>query len=159
MRGVRIAMLGMVLLVGCQEDTEVVSEGEYLYFETIGMGQTGAVADTTEWVLRDSTAWAEAASRLNPLAPFKKVDFSQSVVVVAGLPEESGGYHIEVESVERLPGKVVVSYLLHQPASDCITLSAEALPFVAIKVRRFEEASVRFERRQQRYECTWKQPS
>ena len=160
MRGfLGLAVGALLLLAGCAEDAEVVSEGEFLYFENIGMGQAGSAADTTEWVLRDSVSWASASALLKPLAPFKKVDFSQSNVVAIGLPKESGGYHIEVESIERAGGEVVVSYLLHVPANDCITLAAMALPFVAVKVRRFDDEVVRFARRQQRYECTWKQPS
>ncbi len=145
------------LFMGCAPDSEIISEGEFLYFETIGMGQTGAVSDVAEWVVRDSVSWVLASDSLHPLAPFKPVRFDQTVVVAIAIPEESGGYSIEVESVERLEDEIVINYLLQEPAGDCITLAAPALPFLAIAVRRFEEERVSFVRRTQNYECTWRQ--
>ncbi|MFT5144253.1 MAG: hypothetical protein ACI80V_003756 [Rhodothermales bacterium] len=147
-----------MLLAGCGEEVEVVEELDLFYFEGIGIGQTGATRDTTEWVLRDSVSWAAAARQFKPLAPFKTVDFRQSVVVVIGIPTESGGYHVEIESIERTEEEgVVISYLFQEPASDCITLTANALPFLAVAAARFEDERVTFERRAQKYECTWKQ--
>lgn len=151
------ALVLALILTGCGADSEILTEGDYLFFERVGIGQAGSVTDTTEWVLRDSVAWSEAQAKLRPLAPFETVDFSQEAVIVVAIPTESGGYHIEVESVEEMPDHVLVSYLFHKPALDCITLAALALPFQAVSVRRFEDKPVRFERREQDYECTWKQ--
>jgi hypothetical protein len=148
----------LLLLAGCGEEVEVIDELDLFYFESIGIGQTGATRDTTEWVLRDSVAWATAAQHFTPLAPFKTVNFEQSVVVAIGIPTESGGYHVEIESIERTEADgVIISYLFQEPASDCITLTADALPFLAVAAARFEDERVRFERRVQKYECTWKQ--
>lgn len=152
-----LALLGLVLVTGCGEDSEILSEGDYLFFESVGIGQSGTVTEVSEWVLRDSVAWAEAQTRLRPLAPFDPVDFSQSVVIAIAIPTESGGYHIEVESVEEMEDHVMVNYLFQKPALDCITLSALAVPFQVVEVRRFADKEVRFERRDQKYECTWKQ--
>jgi protease stability complex PrcB-like protein len=146
-----------VLLSGCGPDSEVVSEGEYLYFEPIGMGQAGALTEVGEWVVRDSVSWVESSDLLSPLAPFKPVRFDQTVVVAVAIPEESGGYHVEIESVERTGEGILITYLLHEPAGDCITLVAPALPFQVVAVRRFEEENVTFVRRTQNYECTWRQ--
>ncbi|NNE69420.1 MAG: hypothetical protein HKN29_03535 [Rhodothermales bacterium] len=151
------ALLVALSMTGCGADSEILTEGDYLFFERIGIGQAGALTDTAEWVLRDSTSWAEAQEQLQPLAAFEPVDFSQEVVIVVAIPTESGGYHIELESVEEMEDHVLVSYLFHEPALDCITLSALALPFQAVSVKRFEGKPVRFERRTQKYECTWKQ--
>ncbi|MFT4603857.1 MAG: hypothetical protein ACI9W4_000573 [Rhodothermales bacterium] len=151
------AAFGLVLITGCGADSDILSEGDYLFFEAVGIGQSGSVTEVAEWVLRDSVAWVEAQTQLRPLAPFQSVDFTQSVVVVIAIPTDSGGYHIEVESVEEMEDHVLVSYLFHKPALDCITLSALAVPFQVVEVKRFEDKEVRFEHREQKYECTWKQ--
>lgn len=151
-----LVVSGLVIFTGCQ-DSEILSEGDYLVFDRVGIGQSGSVAEASEWVLRDSVSWAEAQTKLRPLAPFEPVDFTQSVLVAVAIPTESGGYHIEVESVEEMEDHVLVTYLFHKPALDCIALSALALPFQVVEVRRFEDKEVRFERREQKYECTWKQ--
>lgn len=147
-----------MLLSACGEDSEIVSEGVVLFFEPVAIGQAGSAQDTLEVVVRDSLAWVDASRQLRPLAPYKRVDFSQSVVVAVAIPTESGGYHVEVQSVEDMGDEVVVTYLFHEPARDCITLAALALPFQVVSVRRFDDKPVRFERATQRYECTWKQP-
>ncbi len=152
-----LAASGLVLITGCGEDSEILTEGDYLFFERVGSGQSGSVSEVSEWVLRDSASWAEAQTRLRPLAPFEPVDFTQAVVVAIAIPTESGGYHVEVESVEELEDHVLVTYLFQKPALDCITLSALAVPFLVVEVRRFDDKEVRFERREQKYECTWKQ--
>ena len=150
-------MLTACLAAACSPDSEITSEGEYLFFERIGIGQASSVRDTTEWVIRDSLSWVQASPQFQPLAPFDPVRWSQSMVLAVGIPTESGGYHIEIESVEDLGEEVVVSYLFHVPAQDCIALQALAYPFQVVQVRRFDDKPVRFERRRQRYECTWKQ--
>jgi hypothetical protein len=135
----------------------VISEGEYLVFEPIGMGQRGIVTDTlnaSHWVLRDEASWLAAQDSLSPLGPFKTVDFDQAMVVVIALPAVSGGYSIEVASVERQVDRIAVEYVISEPSSDCIPVVGAALPFQAVRVRK-DDLPVEFEERREPYRCTW----
>jgi hypothetical protein len=138
-------------------DGEVVSEGEYLVFEPIGMGQRGVVADTvnaSHWVLRSESAWLAAQDSLSPLGPFKPVDFDQAMVVVIALPATNGGYSIEVASVERHSDRITVDYVISEPSMDCLPVVGAALPFQAVRVRK-DDLPVEFVERRESYRCTW----
>ncbi len=145
----------MLLAAACRpaDPDAVTPEPDALYFESIGQGQRGLLTDTTEGVFRDSTAWAEWGRQLRPVTPFAEVDFSQSMVFVAALPQTSGGYRIQFESVEAGDSVIVASYTLFEPAGDCITTMALTLPFEAVAVRR-AAGPVSFRRRIERVSCS-----
>ncbi len=147
-----VAVLVLVL-TSCEEPAvEIEDHSEPLYFETIGRGHTGVGRDTLEVVVRDADSWARVSASIRPLAPFESVDFSQAMVALIALPTESGGYTIEVETVESLDGLITVSYLVNEPGTDCITPTALALPFQAVFFKR-EDGEVRFVRRTVAYSC------
>jgi len=133
---------------------EIDDATEPLVFETIGLGQKGFVADTLETVIRDSVLWAEMGKNLSPIAPFRTVDFSQEMVGLIAMRVESGGYAVDVETVEIVDDEIVVSYVVSEPDTDCITMMADALAFQAVTIRR-ADGDVRFERRNERYKCTF----
>jgi len=148
-----LVLLDIFMLSGCKQPVpDVIDTSEPLYFERIGMGQTGSEADTIEVLVRTEKDWDEWKTRVNPLAPFRKVDFTQAGGALIAVPVESGGYTVEVESVEKDNGIITISYLFSKPKSDCISPLATALPFQAVLIRR-AEGEVRFERREERYGC------
>lgn len=148
-------LLSLTLAYGCRpaDRDAAPQEWDALYFESIGRGQSGALTDTTEVVLRDSSDWAELRQSLRPRAPFAEVDFSQSMVFVAALPQTSGGYEVQFDGVDISDSVIVASYVLSEPASNCLTTMALTLPFDAIAVRKAEGA-VTFRRRIERVSCS-----
>ena len=143
----------LLLLFGCNvPEPAAEDESEPLYFETIGRGQTGAGRDTIETVVASVEDWDRLRAAVQPLAPFESVDFTQTMVALIALPSESGGYTIEVETVELLDGVVRINYLVSEPGMDCITPTALALPFQAILFRR-ADGDVKFVRRTEKYLC------
>ena len=147
-------LAGLFLLVaGCsvpQEESE--PDTDPLYFESIGRGQHGARRDTIETVARTAEAWAELSATVRPIAEFEAVNFEQQMAALIAIPTESGGYTIEVESVEALDGVITVAYVVNVPGIDCITPTALALPFQAVSIRKAEGA-VEFERRNEPFKC------
>lgn len=142
-----------LFLVGCAPTAEdIVETSEVLVFERLGMGHSGTVRDTVQAVARTEAEWAALQQSVRPMEPFRKVDFTQYMVALVAVPTESGGYIVEVESVEEDEGVITVSYVLNTPKSDCVTLVAEAMPFQAVVVRR-AEGDVHFSRRIERYSC------
>jgi len=144
----------MWFVVGaCQQaEVEVTGDTEPLYFETIGWGHSGIVRDTTEVIIRTSDEWDRISSNYRPLEDFEAIDFSQVMVALIALPAESGGYSIEVESVESVEGIVTVSYLVSEPGTDCITPTALTLPFQAVLIRK-AGGIVEFVRRTESFKC------
>lgn len=152
------ALLVLGLLSGCRDEPDEPAFVDYgpepLYFEPIGMGQRAMLGDTMEVAIRDEAAWAAYRDSLRPMAPFKEVDFSQAMVLLAALPQQASGYSVEFTSVEQTDSTVVATYVVSEPGPDCLTSIAETVPFGAILVRR-AEGPVRFVREREEYSCTF----
>lgn len=137
---------------GAPGDEDV--EGMPLYFEPIGQGLRANLSDTTELVVRDRASWLPISDSLRPSAPFDSVDFDQSVVLIAALPQTTSGYTLEFTSVEERDSVVVAEYLVSAPSDDCLTGHAEVVPFQVIQARR-TELPVEFVRSVEEYRCTF----
>lgn len=131
-------------------------ESEFLVFDRLALGQTGSFTSPVERVYRDEDSWRAAMDSLRINVAPPPVDFTQSMVVLLALPQESGGYSIEVQAVEARKEGLLVEYELSVPAEDCIPIVGAALPFQAVTVRR-ADGPVTFVRKDFRYECTWRQ--
>lgn len=147
-------LLLLALLAGCIEATPGPDEpaSEPLYFEPIGLGQTALLADTTELLIRDAALWEAYQDSLRPLGAFAPVDFEQAMVLLVAVPVTTGGYSVQVETVERLEDEVVARYMLTIPDDDCIPMMSAATPFQAVLVRR-APGEVRFERETEPFHC------
>lgn len=134
---------------GCAPDNAIDSSDaadiDVLYFEPIGTGQRGTVQDTLETVIRDSVEWSSMVAMLNNREPFGPVDFSQSMVFLVALPQSTGGYRLQFESIEKQQDEITASYVVYAPGSDCLTISALTQPFLAVAARK-AEGSVTFKR-------------
>ncbi len=149
-------VLAAVTVAACQPsaDAEVDIEAtpDALYFEVVGRGQSGSLSDTTEAVLRSPEEWAALRDSLRPAAPFEPIDFDQTMLLVAALPQTSGGYRVQMESVEKTGDKILASYVVFAPGPDCITFMALTLPFQVVAVRR-ADGNVTFRRRVELESC------
>lgn len=147
----------LLSLLGCDEENagaDETDEAEVLYFEPIGYGQSGSLKDSTETVIRTQEKWAAYRDSLKPLAPFDSVDFSQAVVLLVALPQTTSGHSIELVAVEEHDSIAVATYVVNIPAEDCLTATAETVPFQAVMVRR-TDLPVHFAHETEEYRCTF----
>lgn len=143
-----------LMLTGCETESLMDPDpDEVLYFEVVGMGQNGSTRDTLEVVLRDESAYQEVLSTLTPLAPVPPINFEQRMVGIVAIPTQSGGYGVEVKSVERTGDQITIHYDFSIPGSDCITPQALALPFQIVSIKR-SAGNVTFVRRSRTYRCS-----
>lgn len=157
MHSVPALLLAAALLISMaacsDEDVEEPDSTELLYFEPIGYGQSGTLSDTTESVFRSEVEWRSYRDSLRPIAPFEPVDFSQSIVLLAALPQTTSGHSIDFVTVEIRDSVAVAEYVVGVPSDDCLTASAQTVPFQAIMVRQTDKP-VRFTRDTEEYRCT-----
>jgi hypothetical protein len=125
---------------------------EPLYFEPIGRGQSTAVLDTIEAVIRTPESLEDYLRQLRPPYPFRPVDFSQAMVILVAVPAPGGGYSVDIESVEMYEEQIRVEYVVTIPGDDCVTSIGQNTPFVATLVRR-AEGEVRFTHRVEEMLC------
>lgn len=152
-----LLMAGGLSATGCiQESTLDDGPDDVLSFEPIALGHQGVTRDTLEMVLRTPEELAEALTLVNPLGELPDVDFEQYMVGLVAIPTESGGYIVEVQSVEKTGDEITINYVLNVPADDCITVQALSLPHQIVIIRR-DMGSVSFEQERKRYLCGMKQ--
>lgn len=154
-RGLVLCSLLLLLLTGCGDPPPPPPEepaSEVLYFEPIGFGMRAQFSDTTEVVIRDSTAWAAYQDSLTSTGTFQPVDFSQAIVLLAAVPAPTGGYTIEFDTVELVGDSLLAHYVVNVPGPDCITAMGLTTPFQVVLARR-TDAPVRFVRRAEEYSC------
>jgi len=140
-------------LTACQETVELEDgPDDVLAFEAIALGHQGATRDTVEVILRSQAELEEALKSVTPLDAVPEVDFQQYMVGLIAVPTESGGYIVEVKSVEQTGDEITVHYVLNVPAQDCITVQALSLPHQIVQIRR-SEGNVTFVQERDRYLC------
>lgn len=151
------ALLGLTLLAtGCApepaEETDDEPLHESLFFTTLVRGTDSALRDTLQVVLRSPQEWDSFRRDLYVFEPPRSVDFDQAMLVAVALPVDTGGYMLDVESVEYSPDSVYISYTVYEPGGDCLNVEAAVTPFHVVEVRRVDEP-VKFSGRREYVFC------
>lgn len=151
-----LLILALPALTGCLDDAEVTIDVdlEPLPFERIARGPRASLNDTLEVAIENSDRWNELKSALN-VPVDRTIDFDQVMVLLAAVPVPSGGYDVQIYSVEASDEQVIVQYALGVPAEDCITTMGQIAPFDAVIVRR-DDRPVVFKRIQEEIRCTFR---
>lgn len=142
-------------LTGCEPEPLPVDDGPVpLVFDPLGVGQQirGADSLAVREVVRDSAAWAAFGPRLLSFRPIDGVDFSQRMILVAGVPVNSGGHILTFQSVEQDSAEIVATYLLTVPSDDCVIAMGNTTPYHAIAATR-SDLPVRFEEERETISC------
>ena len=149
-----LALCALLFFVAGCEPQSTLEEGpdEVIFFESIGLGHYGETREPIEVVLRDEAAFDEAIQQVQLLADLPDIDFTQTMVALIGVPTESGGYIVEVQSVERSGEEITIHYRLATPGADCITLQALSLPFQVVIIRQ-TPGNVTFVQETKSYTC------
>lgn len=127
-------------------------ESEPVYFAPLIRGTDSALSDTTEAIVRSGAEWRDLVANLAPFEEPRAVDFSQAMLVVVALPVDTGGYMLDVETVELLSDSLVVSYVVYEPGGDCLNVEAAVTPYHVVEVRRMD-APVAFHKRREYVFC------
>ncbi|MEM6647104.1 MAG: hypothetical protein AAF730_12725 [Bacteroidota bacterium] len=137
---------------GYEPDLENFIASAPVSFERIGLGQQATVTDTIEVAVREAAVWDTLAAQFRPLQPFEPVDFEQTMVLLVGLPVESGGHTVIFDFIEKVDTAIVAYYNVLEPNVDCVTVEAAAVAFQAVRVPQ-DATPVHFERQIERYSC------
>lgn len=153
---IAVALAALLAVTGCQPqpDSEIaVDEGEPLVFDTAARGQSAATRDTLETIVRTAEEWNRISDWFQPVNPFPDIDFTQTMVGVVSIPVNTGGFSVDIESVEMEDSTLSVAYVLNVPGATCITPQALAEAWQVFTIRQTDYADVRFTRRTEWYRC------
>lgn len=137
------------------QEANIEDEGVPLYYEMVGFGQSTAIVDTIETVIRDNESLRAFEQQLKVSHPFRNVDFDQAVVLLVAVPVPTGGYSVEFATIDQFEDGVVAQYIVSAPGSDCITPMGQSAPYVAALIPRTEN-EIRFEHQTEEIPCTFK---
>lgn len=120
-------------------------------FTTIAQGCNSAYPTANQLVINNTTEWVdfwqEHSSDNIPPPPVPEVDFTQYQVVAVFAGEKStGGYSVEITSVETTNSQLVITAKYSQPQADDIVTEAFTYPHHIIKIPRMTIENVVFER-------------
>jgi len=119
-------------------------------FESIERGTYSGIKEARTELIRSADAfrtfWGEHGSGTNPPPPLPAVDFDTEMVAVVHRGDfGTGGYGVEVTSVEADGGDVLIKYTSSNPPLDAMVTMAFTQPFHVVKIparagpARFEE--------------------
>jgi len=136
-----VPILALLLaLSSCQmaEEPAVEEEPEYdvLYFAPLVKGQNSGIQDTTATVIRTEKEWNRIRAKLEYFEEPREVDFAQAMLILLAMPVDTGGHDLVVDTVEYDEDRVLVSYIVYEPGSDCLNVTADITPYSVIEVRR-----------------------
>ena len=109
--------------------------------------KTPARIATNSMVIRGSEQLAKlrntdanrASAELAKVLKVESIDWKkQMVVVISGGQQRTGGYSVEVKSLEAKDGKLIVRWKLNTPGPGSIVTQAITYPTLTILVDRFE---------------------
>lgn len=152
----------LVLLVLCascnalpEHDEEATSWPEVLQFASIGWGHNAPLDSTviTTRVITTSVDWAVYQDSLQPLLPFRPVDFSTQMVILVASPVPTDGYGLRIQMVESFNDTTTVTYRLFEPAPDCRVADMPGNAFDVVRLNRNDQP-VAFVEETESLKCT-----
>ncbi|MSQ94519.1 MAG: protease complex subunit PrcB family protein [Gemmataceae bacterium] len=85
-----------------------------------------------------STEADKASAQLAKMLKVESIDWTkQMVIVISGGTQRTGGYAVEVKSLEVKEGKLIVNWKLNTPPPDAFVTQAFTNPALTILVDRF----------------------
>ena len=117
-----------------------------LAFSTIFRGTQSRIEEPRAVVIRTAGEWSDLWKAHAPAAPVPIVDFRREMVVAVFLgTRPTGGYSVEIATIESKGNETVVIYRAEEPPRDAMATQALTSPahLVRLAARR---GAVRFER-------------
>lgn len=153
-----VAALVSAFGFGCQSATSSSGSGS-LPIEVIASLDAADQLFPTEsaQVIRDAASWNALWAQMNanrgPASPAASVDFTTSMLVVAGMgAQPSSGYFITVSSVTEQDGIVTVDITQTSPGNRCGGLTVITSPITVVRVP-MRTGTVLFRRARRVFNC------
>jgi hypothetical protein len=117
-----------------------------LGFSTIYRGPQSQIEEPREVTIRSAADWSALWKAHAPAAPVPVVDFTREMVVAVFLgTRPTGGYAVEIASIEATRNEVIVTYRVDEPARDAMVIQALTAPAHVVRVES-RKGSVKFVR-------------
>jgi hypothetical protein len=137
--------LGSVVTLFCAVGFAAAS-GEPVPFKTLDRGDQSNIEDARQVVVRTPAEWTALWKLHAADQPPPAVDLTQSMIVGVFLGSRpTGGYGVEIASIEREGDNLTVTYRERRPAKTDIVTQVITMPYQLVTVGR-SAGTVRFTR-------------
>jgi len=100
-----------------------------LGFQTVYRGTQSQIEEPREVTIRSMADWRALWNEHAPAAPVPVVDFKREMVVGVFLgTRPTGGYAVEITSLDATRNELTVSYRVDEPARDAMVVQALTAP-------------------------------
>lgn len=118
---------------------------------------SSGIKEKLRLVVRDRDAWRELWAKINasvsPSPRLPEIDFSQEMVVIAGLGSRpSGGYGIIIDHVYQEGNQLEIVVVSRSPGPNCAVTLALTAPVDIVRLPRMEDSAV-FQEKEMIEEC------
>jgi hypothetical protein len=114
-------------------------------FTTISRGQTSSISDQKHLVIRDEQGLKDIWQQIDDARGLPEIDFENNMVIAVFMGERpTGGYGIEIESIDAYADRITVNIVETEPGPDELTTQALAYPYHIVTTEK-TEMEVRFE--------------
>jgi len=120
-------------------------------FQTVARGNRSGIGEAAQIVIRNRGEWASLWQRHSsldanpPAAP--AIDFGKELIAAVFLGQKpTGGFAVEIVSVERNDGELTVSFRETNPPTGAIATQAFTQPFHIVRIGVEGNPAVRFRR-------------
>ena len=115
-------------------------------FTSVHLGTQSLIEDSREVTVRTASEWQAVWKDHAPSARLPRVDFAKNMVVGIFLgTRPTGGYSVEIVSVEATGGEIVVTYRETRPGRDAMLTQALTSPVHLVSIPK-QQGTVRFVR-------------
>jgi hypothetical protein len=115
------------------------AEGPAAAVRSLAKGGFSAITETQQVVLRDAKVWEQFWRKHSPdprtMEKMPKVDFEKEMVIAVTMGQQrTGGYLVEIASVEREDEKLKVTVRRRAPPPDSMTIQVVTSPYHFVAV-------------------------
>ena len=100
-----------------------------LGFQTVYRGTQSQIEEPREVTIRRAADWSALWKEHAPAAPVPVVDFKREMVVGVFLgTRPTGGYAVEITSIDATRNELIVSYRIDEPPRDAMVIQTLTAP-------------------------------
>jgi hypothetical protein len=125
---------GLLMAAGFLTVSDVCRAAEEITMRTLAKGGFSGITNKQQLVITNQPAWQQFWAKHNvtvkSVEKAPPVDFEKEMVVAITMGQQrTGGYRIEITTVEAQPDKLIIAYKRYAPPPDGINLQVITSPF------------------------------
>ncbi len=140
---ITIMVIIITFIAGCR-GYDIEDNPESLEFTSISKGQASSISEQRQLVIRDEQGFKDIWQEIDDVRGLPEIDFENNMVIAVFMGERpTGGYGIEIKSIDEYPDRITVNIVETEPGPDELTTQALTYPYHIVTTEK-TDSEVRF---------------